>query len=104
MLCRYDVEHKCKTKYFQTVFWGYVAGLGTTILVMNVFKAAQPALLYIVPAVLGSVALHAALKGEVKKVFHYEEAHALEDGAKQGSTTAVAPEAAVPALESKKGQ
>lgn len=92
LLLRYDVDNKCKTRYFQTVFWGYVGGLGTTILVMNVFKAAQPALLYIVPAVLGSVALHAALKRETKKVFNYEEAQAVpEQGAKEGGVVAVAP-------------
>lgn len=31
-------------------------------------QAAQPALLYIVPGVLGCVALHAAIKGELKPV------------------------------------
>ncbi len=45
-----------------------MAGLATTIVVMNVFDAAQPALLYIVPAVLGAVALHAMLRGETSKV------------------------------------
>lgn len=34
----------------RSTFAGYVVGLATTIVVMNVFKAAQPALLYIVPA------------------------------------------------------
>ena len=34
----------------RSTFVGYVVGLATTIVVMNVFKAAQPALLYIVPA------------------------------------------------------
>ena len=40
----------------------------TTIVVMNVFEAAQPALLYIVPAVLGAVSLHAAWRKETSKV------------------------------------
>lgn len=35
----------------RSCFVGYVIGLAATIVVMNVFKAAQPALLYIVPAV-----------------------------------------------------
>lgn len=35
---------------------------------MNVFEAAQPALLYIVPTVLGSTALHAVSRGEIMKV------------------------------------
>lgn len=48
-------------------FAGYVGGLATTIIVMNVFEAAQPALLYIVPAVLGAVSLHALIQGEFKQ-------------------------------------
>ena len=42
-----------------SAFGGYVAGLVATIVVMNVFQAAQPALLYIVPGVLGATFLHA---------------------------------------------
>lgn len=68
LMLRYDVEKNFKTSYFQSVFWGYVGGLGTTIFVMNYFKAAQPALLYIVPAILFTVAGHAALRGEFKQV------------------------------------
>ena len=52
----------------RSAFGGYIAGLATTIVVMNVFEAAQPALLYIVPAVLGAVSLHAALRKETSKV------------------------------------
>lgn len=36
--------------------------------VMNVWNAAQPALLYIVPCVLGAVLLHACIKGELMEV------------------------------------
>lgn len=43
-------------------------GLGTTIIVMNVFEAAQPALLYIVPAVLGAVLGHAAINNQFSQV------------------------------------
>lgn len=68
LMLRCDVEKNFKSNYFQSVFWGYVGGLGTTILVMNYFKAAQPALLYIVPAILLTVAGHAALRGELKQV------------------------------------
>ena len=44
-----------------------MGGLATTIVVMNVFEAAQPALLYIVPAVLGAVATHAFASGQFKQ-------------------------------------
>lgn len=45
-----------------------MSGLAATIVVMNVFEAAQPALLYIVPAVLGAVGLHAYASGQFKEV------------------------------------
>ena len=47
---------------------GYVGGLATTIVVMNVFSAAQPALLYIVPAVVGTSLGHAAINKEFNQV------------------------------------
>ena len=51
-----------------STFGGYVLGLSTTIVVMNVFKAAQPALLYLVPAILAAAAIPAAYKGELREV------------------------------------
>ena len=55
-----------------STFSGYVIGLSATIIVMNVFKAAQPALLYLVPAIIAAVAIPAAIKGEFKEVsFQY---------------------------------
>jgi|APGre2960657444_1045066.scaffolds.fasta_scaffold02804_3 minor histocompatibility antigen H13 len=60
-------------RYFQASVVGYALGLGTTIGVMNVWNAAQPALLYIVPAVLGAVLGRAALLGEFMAVLHWSE-------------------------------
>ena len=51
----------------------YVAGLGLTLYIMMAFKAAQPALLYLVPACLGSSFLCAAVRGEIKQLFDYSE-------------------------------
>ena len=45
-----------------------MVGLATTIIVMNVFEAAQPALLYIVPAVLAAVLGHAAINKQFNEV------------------------------------
>lgn len=59
--------------YFRAVVGGYVAGLGTTIAVMNLFNAAQPALLYIVPAVLGAVALQALVNKEFTVIAAWSE-------------------------------
>lgn len=78
LMLRHDVEGGFRSSYFASVFWGYVGGLSTTIVVMNYFKAAQPALLYIVPAVLLTAAAHAALRGELREVWHYQEDHARE--------------------------
>lgn len=50
--------------YFHATFVAYLFGLLATILVMHVFKHAQPALLYLVPACLAAPALLAALKGD----------------------------------------
>ncbi|MCO5597047.1 hypothetical protein L7F22_051121 [Adiantum nelumboides] len=64
---RYDVSRGKGSNYFRSAFAGYVAGLGVTILIMNWFQAAQPALLYIVPAVLGFLAIHSLINGETKE-------------------------------------
>ena len=48
-------------------------GLGTTVGVMHVFKAAQPALLYLVPSCLGLPFLVALIKGDLPALFRYVE-------------------------------
>eukprot|EP00882_Tetradesmus_deserticola_P009304 GHRQ01009815.1.p1 GENE.GHRQ01009815.1~~GHRQ01009815.1.p1 ORF type:complete len:374 (+),score=132.59 GHRQ01009815.1:811-1932(+) len=92
LMLRYDVQSNFKTSYFQSVFWGYVGGLGTTIFVMNYFKAAQPALLYIVPAVLLTVAAHAALRGEFSSLWHYQEDHVAQQEAEEAAAAGKAVE------------
>ena len=59
--------------YFHSIMFGYVAGLATTLLMMTKFKAAQPALLYLVPSCLGSALLCALWRGELKVLFAYNE-------------------------------
>ncbi|KAK9820672.1 hypothetical protein WJX74_004224 [Apatococcus lobatus] len=73
LMLRYDASRHFKRKYFVSAFGGYVLGLGTTIAVMVIFNAAQPALLYIVPAVLGAVGAHAAIRNEFSEVFNFSE-------------------------------
>lgn len=72
-------------KYFPAVVAGYFAGLATTIVVMNVFQAAQPALLYIVPGILGGTLLRAMVAGEVRDVWNFSE-HS-QDGENTEETT-----------------
>ena len=51
--------------YFYAGFLAYILGLLTTIGVMHFFKAAQPALLYLVPSCLGIPFLAAVVKGDL---------------------------------------
>ena len=69
-------DQKKTPQYFPAVITGYFLGLVTTIFVMNYFKAAQPALLYIVPGVLGATFARALVWGgvrEVKLVWGFDE-------------------------------
>jgi minor histocompatibility antigen H13 len=59
--------------YFHSCLIAYVLGLMTTLLVMIKFNAAQPALLYLVPACLGSSFGCALWRGEVKELLGYSE-------------------------------
>ena len=64
--------------YFYASVGGYVIGLLTTVIVMSVFKHGQPALLYLVPSVLGSLWGTAAVKGDFEEMWAYSED--LRDG------------------------
>ncbi|CAG9465047.1 unnamed protein product [Pedinophyceae sp. YPF-701] len=73
LMCRYDYSRGWRTRYFWSAMGGYFAGLVATIVVMMVFRAAQPALLYIVPGVLGATVGHALLQGELKELMSFSE-------------------------------
>ena len=55
-------QHKL---YFIASFIAYIVGLVSTVVVMYVFKAAQPALLYLVPCCVGLPLLLALVRGEI---------------------------------------
>eukprot|EP01134_Creolimax_fragrantissima_P006020 CFRG6020T1 len=59
--------------YFWATFVAYIVGLVTTVSVMHVYSAAQPALLYLVPACLGVSMLVAVVRGEVTLLFAYKD-------------------------------
>ena len=82
------------SKYFITTFIAYILGLAGTIVVMHVFKHAQPALLYLVPACLGAPLLLALFRwisylltfmwpltfsGELGALFEYNEEEEEEE-------------------------
>lgn len=74
LLLRFDHSLKRKSKtYFYATFIAYFLGLLATILVMHVFKHAQPALLYLVPVCLATPMLVALVKGDIKTLFSYED-------------------------------
>lgn len=59
--------------YFIAAVIGYVLGLFATLGVMMIWNHAQPALLYLVPGVLGSLWLTALVRGELKLMWEYTE-------------------------------
>lgn len=61
-----------KTYFYASVF-GYLVGLIATLGIMHVYKHAQPALLYLVPGVLGALWGTAFLKGDSKLMWEYDE-------------------------------
>nr|XP_038022254.1 minor histocompatibility antigen H13 isoform X1 [Anas platyrhynchos] len=75
LLLRFDISLKKNTHtYFYTSFVAYIFGLGLTIFIMHIFKHAQPALLYLVPACIGFPLLVALAKGEVTEMFRWASA------------------------------
>ncbi|KAJ8066759.1 hypothetical protein OCU04_004147 [Sclerotinia nivalis] len=69
--------------YFKAALVGYITGMITTLIVMNVFKHAQPALLYLVPGVVGSLWGTAVVRGELSLMWGYTEDGSLEEGGKK---------------------
>ncbi|XP_046752715.1 minor histocompatibility antigen H13 [Diprion similis] len=86
LLLRFDhsLSRKSNT-YFYATFFAYFMGLLATMLVMHLFKHAQPALLYLVPACLGTPLLLALVKGDLKALFSYED-HPSEAPSKTSET------------------
>ncbi|KAF2629536.1 hypothetical protein BU25DRAFT_447011 [Macroventuria anomochaeta] len=70
--------------YFKASLVGYVLGLLATLGVMIIWDHAQPALLYLVPGVLGSVWLTAAVRGELSLIWNYTEAIEEKEDRKTG--------------------
>lgn len=74
-----DIFESFPKPYFYSAMIAYVLGLGMTLFVMIYFQAAQPALLYLVPACLGSSFLCALVRGEVSVLLAYSEEEEEED-------------------------
>lgn len=59
--------------YFTWGILSYTVGLVVTIAVMHVFKAGQPALLYLCPAIAGSTLLVAYARGELALLYSFKD-------------------------------
>lgn len=57
-----------KYPYFSSTMFGYLLGLSMTIAVMNIFNAAQPALLYLVPTCVGATIFQGVVLGELSEL------------------------------------
>ena len=78
LLLRYDVKRSMNKKHFSSPYFTvgfifYILGLVLTMVVMHVFRAAQPALLYLVPACLLSSLLTALFLGDLPGLWEYSE-------------------------------
>lgn len=101
LMLRFDtMSGSGKKTYFYSAMVGYMLGLIVTLIVMYSFKAAQPALLYIVPGIAGAVFAQALYRNEVKELWNFtdEEATAKAEG---GDGTAAGD---APSIEPKKDQ
>merc|ERR1719310_493182 len=86
MMLRFDAKQQLAAQpYFTSNLVAYVLGLVATLAVMHFFDAAQPALLYLVPACIGASLLTATMRGELKALLNFsvetkpEEAPAAAD-------------------------
>jgi len=81
-----DVHQPFPKPYFHTTLAAYFVGMATTMFVMIRFQAAQPALLYLVPACLLSSMGVALVRGEVKELFAYTEETPEEEENEEGDS------------------
>ncbi|CAH8541649.1 unnamed protein product [Schistosoma turkestanicum] len=75
MLLRFDTKlgRKNSYAYFYSGYIAYIAAIVMTFVMMHVFKHAQPALLYLVPACLGAPLIMALMKNDLGAMFSYED-------------------------------
>ena len=67
--------------YFNGCVIGYIIAIITTVVIMLVFEHGQPALLYLVPACLGSTLINALRFGELQTIWDFSEENFVNDEA-----------------------
>ena len=65
--------------YFHATLVGYVLGMLLTLGIMQIYGHAQPALLYLVPGVLGALWGTALVRGEARILWRYSEDNSEEE-------------------------
>jgi len=75
LLLRFDYSRgtTCSRVYFYMNYMAYLGGLITTVVILHVFNSAQPALLYLVPACIGSALITSLVRGELMLLLKYED-------------------------------
>jgi len=74
MMLKFDSKQGLSSQpYFYAQMVAYELGLAITVGIMHFFDAAQPALLYLVPACIGAAALTALCRGEFTTLLNYSE-------------------------------
>jgi minor histocompatibility antigen H13 len=68
---RTTLKKNTRISYFSACFFAYILGLVATVAVMHIFKAAQPALLYLSPACISATLIAALVNGQIKEFFAY---------------------------------
>lgn len=64
--------------YFYASLVGYCIGMLVTLAMLLIYKRGQPALLYLVPGVLGSILITALARGEIMELWKYTEDGSLD--------------------------
>ncbi|PKS13204.1 hypothetical protein jhhlp_000549 [Lomentospora prolificans] len=64
--------------YFYASLTGYALGMGFTMTMLMVFKHGQPALLYLVPGLIGALLLTGFVRGEIREMLVYNEDGSLD--------------------------
>lgn len=90
--------------YFWTSIIGYIVGMLATLYVMHVWNHAQPALLYLVPGVLGAVWGTAVVRKEVKLAWNYSEEVTVDDDEDEKKKKEGAEKAKTKGKNEKKGE
>lgn len=72
------VDGTFSKSYFHATIFGYLLGMLATVSVLLVFRRGQPALLYLVPGVVGSAYLTGWWRGELKDMWKYTEDGSLD--------------------------